>query len=66
MSMSECKVKLPEVSFAGEFKAHFHWTEKLGTGLIAILQASDCKQRVERTGLNKLVHVGPKTFNWLF
>ena len=52
--------RIPEVCLAGEFKAHFHWTEKLGTRLVAILQASDWKQRVEHTSLNKLVHVGPE------
>ena len=57
-------LKLPEVRFAGKFKAHFHWTEKLGTGLIAILQASDWKQRVEHTGLNKLVCVRQQIFIW--
>ena len=36
----------PEVCLAGEFKAHFHWTEELGTGFVAILKARHCEREI--------------------
>ena len=38
--------RIPEVCLAGEFKAHFHWTEELGTGFVAILKARHCEREI--------------------